>query len=95
MKTGDRDREPALAWSPGFSRWSALPAEARTPCQGRFMKREHLQNLDVSWGHEPLFVLVLVLVLRARIVVKFEDEDEDEGRARLGSRKSGPRAPID
>src|SRR6266550_862911 len=25
----------------------------REGVRGRFMEREHLQNLDVSWGHEP------------------------------------------
>ena len=47
MPRGNLFEVPALAAG------MPLPFNAGTPNR-RFMERKHLQNLDVSWGHEPL-----------------------------------------
>src|SRR5437660_1450738 len=37
----------------GCSMFSLGSESGRRPGEGRFMESEHLQKLDVSWGHEP------------------------------------------
>src|SRR6266480_6413210 len=46
------DHEPD--WRPSPCPLPARRGEGgRRPGEGRFMESEHLQNSDVSWGHEP------------------------------------------
>src|SRR6266513_2293424 len=46
------DHEPD--WHPSPCPLPARRGEGgRRPGEGRFMESEHLQNSDVSWGHEP------------------------------------------
>jgi hypothetical protein len=53
-----RNHEPILAWSPGFSRWSALPAEAGTPYE-----QVHGEYASAP-GIEPEAVLLSVAVTK-------------------------------